>query len=135
RLDQLEPLLSSPTPPRLVIFHIDPDPQENLARLTPLIRRFGKTSFFVMSAVLEAGLVLDAMHAGVKEFVTLPVNQQKFRAAIERVTQLHGADNRAKVLHFIPSVGGCGSTTIACNVATSLAKNAKTVLIDLDLVR
>ena len=39
RLDQLEPLLSSPAPPRLVIVHIDPDPQENLARLTPLIRR------------------------------------------------------------------------------------------------
>src|SRR4029078_7440327 len=46
-----------------------------------------------------------------------------------------GAVRRAKVLHFIPSTGGCGSTTIACNVAASLAKNAKTLLIDLDLIR
>jgi pilus assembly protein CpaE len=135
RLDQLEPLLSSATPPRLVIVHIDPDPQENLARLTPLIRRFGQTSFFVMSAVLEASLVLDAMHAGVKEFVTLPVNQTKFLAALERVAHLEGLEKRAKVLHFIPTMGGCGSTTIACNVAASLAKSNKALLIDLDLVR
>ena len=135
RLDQLEPLLSGQTPPRLVIVHIDPDPQENLARLAPLIRRFNQTSFFVMSAVLEAGLVLDAMHAGVKEFVTLPVNQQKFLAALERVAQLEGSSKRAKVLHFVPTMGGCGSTTIACNVAASLAKNSKALLIDLDLVR
>jgi pilus assembly protein CpaE len=135
RLDQLEPLLSGQTPPRLVIVHIDPDPQESLARLTPLIRRFQQTSFFVMSSVLEASLVLDAMHAGVKEFVTLPVNQQKFVAALERVAQLSGVDKRAKVLHFIPTMGGCGSTTIACNVAASLAKGGKTALLDLDLVR
>jgi len=135
RLDQLEPLLSGGTPPKLAIIHIDPDPQESLNRLAPLIKRFPNTSFFVMSAVLEATLVLDAMHAGVKEFVTLPINPQKFVAALERVAQLSGLDKRAKILHFIPTMGGCGSTTIACNVAASLAKNSKAVLIDLDLVR
>ncbi len=138
RIDQLEVALrpAAGTPPvGLVIVQIDPQPQDAIYQLTPYIRQHPQVNFFVMSATLEAGLVLDAMHAGVKEFVTLPVNQQKFRAAIERVSQLQGHQKRAKVLHFIPSVGGCGSTTIACNVATSLAKNAKTVLIDLDLVR
>jgi pilus assembly protein CpaE len=32
-------------------------------------------------------------------------------------------------------MGGCGSTTLACNVAASLAKTHHTVLIDMDLVR
>jgi pilus assembly protein CpaE len=41
---------------------------------------------------------------------------------------------RAKVIHVIPTIGGCGSTTVACNVAASLAKLGKTVLIDLDLL-
>ena len=34
-----------------------------------------------------------------------------------------------------PDIGGCGSTTVACNVAAALAKTGKTVLVDLDLVR
>src|SRR5687767_4833507 len=104
RIDQLEGALRPPAGAAqvgLVIVHIDPNPQDAIYQLTPYIRQHPQVSFFVMSETLEAGLVLDAMHAGVKEFVTLPVNQQKFRAAIERVTQLQGLDKRAKVLHFI----------------------------------
>ena len=41
------------------------------------------------------------MHAGVKEFVTLPVNQQKFLASLERVAHLEGLDKRAKVLQDV----------------------------------
>ena len=48
-----------------------------------------------VEGLLEAGLVLDAMHAGVKEFVTLPVNQQKFLASLERVAHVAGLDKRA----------------------------------------
>ena len=135
RIDQLESLLTGKEPPRLVIVHIDPDPQANLEKLTPLIRANPNTNFFVMSGLLEASLVLDAMHAGVKEFVTLPVNAAKFVSALERVAHVAGSEKRAKILHFIPTVGGCGSTTIACNVAAALAKSNKVALLDLDLAR
>ena len=135
QIEQLPPILGGGDPPRLVIVHIDPDPQLNLEKLTLFIRQYPHVSFFVMSAVVETSLVLDAMHAGVKEFVPLPVNQAKFRAALDRVAQMAGDDKRAKVLHFIPTVGGCGSTTLACNIGAALARNAKTLLIDLDLIR
>ena len=135
QIEQLQPILHGADAPRLVVAHLDPDPQQSLEKLSPLIRQHPNVNFFVMTAVLETSLVLDAMHAGVKEFVPLPVNQQKFIAALERVAQLEGLDKRAKVLHFIPSMGGCGSTTVACNTAATLAKSAKTLLIDLDLVR
>ena len=43
---------------------------------------------------------------------------------------------RAKIIHVIPTIGGCGSTTVACNVAASLAAQAaRRALIDLDLIR
>jgi len=42
---------------------------------------------------------------------------------------------RARIIHVIPTIGGCGSTTVACNVAAALAPQGKTVLIDLDLIR
>ena len=135
RIDELPQLLGPGDPPRFVIVHIDPNPQETLGRLAPLIRSHPSISFFVMSSVLETTLVLDAMHIGVKEFVPLPVNQQKFLTTLERVMQVDGMEKRAKVIHFIPTSGGCGSTTVACNIAASLAKNMKALLIDLDLVR
>jgi pilus assembly protein CpaE len=79
---------------------------------------------------------MEAMHLGVKEFIPLPMSEQKFAAALERVAQNYGMGKRAKIIHVIPTIGGCGSTTVACNVAASLAKGgAKTVLLDLDLVR
>jgi pilus assembly protein CpaE len=41
---------------------------------------------------------------------------------------------RAKIIHVIPTIGGCGSTTLACNVAALLAQKSKTALLDLDLI-
>jgi pilus assembly protein CpaE len=42
---------------------------------------------------------------------------------------------KARIIHVIPTIGGCGSTTVACNVAAALASMGKTVLIDMDLIR
>jgi len=42
---------------------------------------------------------------------------------------------KAKVIHVIPTMGGCGSTTIACNVAAALTKSGKTAILDADLIR
>jgi pilus assembly protein CpaE len=78
---------------------------------------------------------MDAMHLGVREFIPLPISEAKFSSAIERVANTHGMGKRARLIHVIPTQGGCGSTTVACNVAASLAGSGKTFLIDLDLVR
>ena len=42
-------------------------------------------SFFLMSQVLDANLLMEAMHLGVKEFIPLPISEEKFAAAVERV--------------------------------------------------
>jgi pilus assembly protein CpaE len=111
------PGLLAPGTARLAIVNIDPAAHENLQRVGGLIRQFPRTTFFVMSAAVDAGLVMEAMHQGVKDFIPLPVNQQKFLASIERIAVSEGGDKRAKVINVIPTMGGCGATTIACNVA------------------
>jgi pilus assembly protein CpaE len=89
-----------------------------------------------MSQVLDANLLMEAMHLGVRDFIPLPMSEQKLTASIERVAAGHGMGKRAKIIHVVPTIGGCGSTTVACNVAASLAKAGhKTCLLDLDLVR
>jgi pilus assembly protein CpaE len=78
---------------------------------------------------------MEAMHLGVKEFIPLPITEAKFASAIERVAQTHGMGKRARIIHVIPTQGGCGSTTVSCNIAASLASQGKTGIIDMDLIR
>lgn len=134
-LEPLPSLLGRPDAPQLVVVNLDPAPHDLLKKVGVLTRQFGAVSFFVMSQVVDPQLLMEAMHLGVKEFVPLPIAEDKFAAGIERMAQQHGMGKRAKIIHVIPSQGGCGSTTLACNLAASLSRAAKTVVIDMDLIR
>ncbi|HZZ44842.1 MAG TPA: AAA family ATPase [Tepidisphaeraceae bacterium] len=133
--DVLPALLAREDAPHLVIVNLDPGAQESLKKVGQLPRQFPNTSFFLMSSVLDANLLMEAMHLGVKEFIPLPISEEKFAKAIDRVANLHGMGKKAQIIHVVPTMGGCGSTTVSCNVAASLAKLGKTVLLDMDLVR
>ena len=132
--DGLASVLSRSDAPQLVIVNLDPNAHENLKAIGKLPREFPNISFFVMSQLLDANLLMEAMHMGVKEFIPLPIAEEKFAAAVERVASAHGMGKRAKIIHVIPTIGGCGSTTVACNIAALLAQKHKTALLDLDLI-
>ena len=133
--EPLAQLLLRPDAPQLVIVNLDPGAHETLVKVSHLPRQFANVSFFLMSQTLDPHLLMEAMHLGVKEFIPLPMSEDKLSAAIERAAQAYGMGRKARVIHVIPTIGGCGSTTVACNVAASLAKTNKAVLLDLDLVR
>ncbi len=134
-VEALPGILSRADAPQLVIFNLDPGALENLKKLGQLPRQYPAVSFFVMSQVLDPNLLMEAMHLGVREFIPLPIAEAKFSAAVERVAHQYGMGKRAKIVHVIPTMGGCGSTTVACNVAASLAQAGKTCLVDMDLIR
>ena len=134
--DALPGLLGKPEGPQLVIINLDPNAHDTLKRVGHFPRQYPGVSFFLMSQTLDPNLLMEAMHLGVREFIPLPMSEQKLTAAIERVAAGYGMGKRAKIIHVIPTIGGCGSTTVACNVAASLAKAGhKTCLLDMDLVR
>jgi pilus assembly protein CpaE len=129
-------ILARPDAPLLVIINLDPNPQEMLARVSALPRQFPQTHFYLMSQVMDPHLLMDAMHLGIREFIPLPIAPEKFAAAIERSAQAAGMGKKARIIHVVPTVGGCGSTTVACNVAACLAgQKTRTALLDMDLVR
>ncbi len=134
-IEPLAALLTRNDAPQLVIVNLDPNAPENLKKLGHLPRQYGAISFFVMSQVLDASLLMDAMHLGVKEFIPLPMSEEKLTAALDRISQSHGTGKKARIIHVVPTIGGCGSTTVACNVAASLARVGRTALLDLDLVQ
>jgi pilus assembly protein CpaE len=88
-----------------------------------------------MSQKVDAELLMEVIHLGAKEFIPLPMRPERLLTSIERIAHAtSGSQQQAKIIQFIPTVGGCGATSVACNVAAMLARGAKTVLIDLDLV-
>lgn len=133
--DQLTTLLQRSDAAQIVVVNLDPGAHETLKRMGALPRQFPGVNFFTLSQVMDAHLLMDAMHLGVKEFIPLPIQAEKFAAAIDRVAHQNGMGKKARIVQVIPTMGGCGSTTIACNLAASLAKAGKTALIDGDLVR
>ncbi|MGC4033826.1 MAG: AAA family ATPase [Tepidisphaeraceae bacterium] len=133
--ETLEQILNRSDAPQLVVVNLDPGAGDTLRRISHLPRQFHNVSFFALSQVLDPNLLMDTMAAGVREFVPLPINEQRFTAALERLASVNGMGKRAKLINVIPTQGGCGATTIACNLAASLGMSRKTALIDLDLVR
>src|SRR5215218_8538641 len=114
-VEALDKVLNRADAPHLVVVNLDPGPADTLKRMGHLPRQFPAVSFFALSQVLDANVLMDAMHLGVKEFIPLPIHVDKFSAAIERVAGMNGMGKRARVIHVVPTMGGCGSTTIACN--------------------
>jgi pilus assembly protein CpaE len=87
----------------------------------------------IVASSLDPVLMLEAMRAGVTEFVTEPVTQSELTAAIDRVAAQRPVRDPGQVFAFLGGKGGVGTTTLAVNVATALAKDApsSTLLIDL----
>ncbi len=77
--------------------------------------------------------MLEAMRAGVTEFLTMPLSPEDLQAAISRVTAMGAAGARGSVFAFVGAKGGVGTTTVAVNVATAMARvePGSTLLIDL----
>jgi pilus assembly protein CpaE len=130
----LPSVLGRPDGPIVAVINLDPSPQESLNRIAALPRQYPGVHFFLMSQTVDPNLLMEAMRIGVREFIPLPISPEKFAMAIERVAQAAGMGKRARIIHVVPTIGGCGSTTVACNIAASFAQTAKTALVDLDLV-
>lgn len=83
-------------------------------------------------------LILQALRAGAKDFLTQPFTSDQFRTVIEKLSQLipELAAEQGRVISVIPSKGGCGASTISFNLAMQLKRSgsARTLLADLDPV-
>jgi pilus assembly protein CpaE len=149
-----EEIISSMEGFRLLRRHDDPDPcdlmiletGENLARDFQLIQNLQSsgavTEVFLTSSRLDPDLLLQALRAGVKEFFSQPVKREELRAGLlkfkNRKTgpEQKKGEKRGKLIHFISSKGGVGTTTIAVNLAASLRESNGThsvALIDMNL--
>jgi len=123
----------------VVLVDIDGDPEGTIAAIEPLSRRFGGTRFVVLSAVLQADLLLLAMRSGAHNFLQKRVIAQDLAGILNRIAASRQARQKSGSLVTVLSAGGgCGATTLVVNLANELALQSKdtttasSLVVDLD---
>ena len=104
--------------------------------LNALKRQHPTTGVVIIAQRMDPVLMVEAMRAGVNEWLAEPLTGNDVSAAIERVTSVKPTAVHGQVFAFIGAKGGVGTTTIAVNVATALAQSMeddRTLLMDFHL--
>jgi pilus assembly protein CpaE len=133
-LDALSALARPGAPqPEVLVLDLREQPQVPQA-LAILKQHHPTTAVLLVVAQLDPALMLEAMRAGVNECVVAPITLPELQAVIKRL-QKTAPTTSGDVFAFIGAKGGVGATTVAVNVATSLARSSpdSTLLIDLNM--
>lgn len=130
----------SQTHPDIGIVVLDNNTNKGLDLVEKLGQASPDCAILVISASTEGSVILQAMRAGAKEFLTQPVKLQDILDALGRISEkkFGKGENKARgstVIAVAGATGGVGTTSIAVNLGCALAKDPKktAALIDLDL--
>ena len=93
-----------------------------LATLEREVVRGGATMVIGTAPQAEPQLILQAMRAGVQEFLVFPPNPQEFSAAVDRLMRRGRPEaEQGTTIAVYTAKGGLGTTSIAVNIAFGLA--------------
>ncbi len=142
-LSQFAPGLRAGKAPDILIVDLALEKDNEIELLSQIIElRGAHTAVIATAKTADMGGIRSLMRIGVADFLPQPFSKADLFGAIESASRTlkHGArrgGNSGKVISFIRSCGGAGSTTLATQTALELAghgKDANSVaLIDFDL--
>jgi pilus assembly protein CpaE len=128
------------TNPDIGLVAIDTNPEKALDLVTHLASASPNCAVLVVSSSNDGSLILQALRAGAKEFLTQPVRIEDLLAALGRINDRRFGRGEARprgsqVIAVAGAIGGVGTTTVAVNLGCVLAQNQQNsvALIDLDL--
>lgn len=120
---------------RLFIVHLDS------AHELPAIKRL--SSFFPGHPILllidargDANIPIMAMRMGASQVVTLPLQADDFKLALDCIGNQFGLPSKNQVIAVAGVTGGCGATTLAINIAFEISQahpDVRVVLAELSL--
>ena len=126
--------------PQLVILSLDPDLDAAIDLTEKIGQSFPGMDIFVSSSQKQPDLILRAIRAGAKEFLVRPIHSDELTTATQKVVRAvlakaAEAVSAGKIISVFCAKGGYGTTTVAVNLATSLAplQDRPVVVVDLDL--
>jgi pilus assembly protein CpaE len=123
--------------PNIIIIDMQ-DPQAGLQSTSILHAALPDAWLFLSSESSDSQLIIESMRAGAREFLPKPIPPRTLSQAMSRFRtekQRHEEARAAGKLFCITSAkGGSGATSVAINLATSLAdvQKARVALVDLN---
>lgn len=128
------------TNPDIGLVAIDEDPEKALSLVEKLGTQAPQCAVLVISSSKDSNLILQALRAGAKEFLTQPVRIEDLLAALGRISERRfgkgdGRPRGSQVIAVAGAIGGVGATSIAVNLGCALARDQRNsvALVDLDL--
>ena len=108
--------------PDLVIVAASSDGERTLAVVSE-VRLLTEGGILVVGSTAEARFVLQALRRGASDFVDVAELESDLKAALSRLgAELPDSAEAGRTIAILGPSGGSGSSTLAVNVATVLAK-------------
>jgi len=135
-----------PTVTLFVIVEMKPSDKGNiLAFVEDVKKKYPLTAIFITCDQKESDLILEAMRAGADDYLLKPIVKAELARAIEKLTkqvlirrsvpEAPAPSTEGKIIAVLGSKDGYGKTTVAVNLAASMAqrKDRPVMIVDLDL--
>lgn len=129
--------------PDLLIFELGKDTERDFQLIQSLLNEDAVGEVFLTSETAAPAVLLQAMRIGAKEFFFQPLKEEEVRQALERFKERRGRSTPQEperfghIINVMGSKGGVGTTTVAVNLAVSLAEkqgDQSVVLVDMNAV-
>ncbi|MCO8121772.1 AAA family ATPase [Stieleria sp. TO1_6] len=128
------------TAPDVGVISLDNDNDKSIGLIERLTKDAPDTVLLAASESTDGHLILRAIRAGSREFLTLPLSLEDMSAALNRVNQqkfgsADGGVRGCEVIAVAGATGGVGTTSVAVNLSCIYAADNRNsvALLDLDL--
>ena len=122
--------------PNLCFLEVSNEPERALSVIPDLQRLDAKVPIVVVLESNDPELVLRCLRQGASDFLIQPFTQEQVEGCMQKIARLAPNRGRApgKIYCIMPAKGGCGASTIACNLAYQLKQHSqkRVLLADLD---
>jgi len=135
---------SDQTPCDILFIETGKNPNQDLQKINSAKTSGSAREIILTSPRFEPDFMIQAVRAGVKEFLIQPINKEevekalvKFRDSQETIAPEFKKTKKGKIINIIGSKGGIGTTTVAVNLATSLIESRgslQVALVDMNLI-
>jgi len=131
-------------PADLLVMEIGYELEKEFHALQSLLSLGTVGEVFLTSSKPDKDILVQALRAGAREFLSQPIQEKEFRQSLEKFIErrrhsLKGkkTSKSGRIITLVGSKGGVGTTTIAVNLANSLIRHdhlKSVALIDLNLL-